>query len=233
MNTVGILGGMSWESSAQYYALINRAVRARRGGIVSAPILMHSFDFDAIAALQRAGEWDRLGHMLGEAAAGLERAGAQAILIATNTMHLVAPQVEAAITVPLIHIADPLGAALQRSDHARVGLLATQFTMEQPFYAERLARRGIEALVPGEAERGEIHRVIFEELCAGEIKPASRLALSGMIDRLRDRGATAIALACTELMLLIKPEDSALPLFDTTELHCAAGVEFALGGPTG
>ncbi|MEE4154572.1 MAG: aspartate/glutamate racemase family protein [Erythrobacter sp.] len=230
MRTLGILGGMSWESSAQYYALINRAVRERRGGIVSAPLLMHSFDFDFIAALQRAGEWERLGSMLGEAAAGLERAGAEAILIATNTMHLVAPAVETAISAPLIHIADPLGAALSEAGHSRVGLLATRFTMEQPFYAERLALHGIEVMVPGEVERGEIHRVIFEELCAGEVNPASRSALAAMIDQLASEGATAIALACTELMLLIRPEDSALSLFDTTALHCAAAVDFALAG---
>lgn len=229
MKTVGILGGMSWESSAQYYAMINRAVRARRGGIASAPLLMHSFDFGTIAALQRAEEWERLGSLLGKAAAGLERAGAEAILIATNTMHLVAPQVEAAIAVPLIHIADPLGAALNDAGHTRVGLLATRFTMEQPFYAERLARHGVEVLVPRESERCEIHRVIFEELCAGNVQLSSRLAVSAMINQLREDGATAIALACTELMLLVSQGDSALPLFDTAALHCSAAVEFVLG----
>jgi len=229
MKTLGILGGMSWESSAQYYAMINRAVRAQRGGIVSAPLLMHSFDFDRVAKLQRAGAWDQLGTMLGDAAAGLERAGAEAILIATNTMHLVAPAVEAAIAAPLIHIADPLGAALSQAGHLRVGLLATRFTMEQPFYAERLARHGIEVLVPEEEERGEVHRVIFEELCAGEVHAASRSALTEMIDQLADQGAAAVALACTELMLLIGPEDSVLPVYDTTALHCAAAVDFALG----
>jgi aspartate racemase len=229
MKTIGILGGMSWESSGQYYAIINRAVREARGGIVSAPIVMHSFDFDAIAALQRAGEWERLGAMLGEAAAGLERAGADCILVATNTMHLVAPQVEAAISVPLIHIADPLGHALGEAGHARVGLLATRFTMEQPFYAERLAAHGLEVLVPDEPTRIELHRIIFDELCAGRILDPSREVYRQAIADLSAQGATAIALACTEIMLLIQQEHSPLPLFDTTALHCAAAVAFALG----
>jgi aspartate racemase len=228
MKTIGILGGMSWESSAQYYALINRGVRDHLGGIASAKIVMHSFDFDEIARLQREDEWDRLGAILGDAAAGLERAGADTILIATNTMHLVAPQVETAISVPLMHIADPLGDALRYQGHAKVGLLATRFTMEQPFYAERLAGHGLEALVPPEDQRIEMHRIIFDELCAGKVSANSLATVQAMIADLQARGATAIALACTEIMLLIKPEHSPLPLFDTTQLHCAAAVEFAL-----
>jgi len=229
MRTIGILGGMSWESSAHYYTLINRSVRARCGGIVSAPILMHSFDFDHIASLQRESAWDELGDILAKAAAGLERAGADCILIATNTMHLVAPQVEAAIRVPLIHIADPLGNALREAGHQRVGLLATRFTMEQPFYADRLAAAGCSALVPQEEQRAEIHRVIFEELCAGQIREASRTFFIDVIADLEARGATSIALACTEIMMLIGQEHTASPVFDTTALHCAAAVEFALG----
>ncbi|MEM9311102.1 MAG: aspartate/glutamate racemase family protein [Pseudomonadota bacterium] len=229
MKTVGVLGGMSWESSAQYYALINRAVRDRLGGIASAKLLMHSFDFAKIARLQAEGEWEQLGAMLGEAAARLEQAGADTILIATNTMHLVAPKVQDAITIPLLHIADPLGAALKTAGHARVGLLATRFTMEQSFYVERLAAHGVEVIVPDEAERGELHRIIFEELCAGELHKGSQDFACGAIADLDTRGATAIALACTELMLLIKPGDSVLPLFDTTALHCQAAVDFALG----
>ena len=230
MKTIGILGGMSWESSAQYYALINQGVRERLGGIASAKIVMHSFDFDEIARLQREDAWDRLGGILGDAAAGLERAGADTVLIATNTMHLVAPQVEAAISVPLMHIADPLGCALAAQDHAKVGVLATRFTMEQPFFAERLAQHGLEALVPPEDQRIEMHRIIFEELCAGEVSANSLAKVQGMIADLQSRGATAIALACTEIMLLIKPEHSPLPLFDTTQLHCRAAVDFALDG---
>ena len=219
---------MSWESSAQYYALINRSVRDHLGGIASAKLLIHSFDFDAIARLQREDEWDVLGATLGEAAVGLERAGAEAIMIATNTMHLVVPAVEVAISVPLLHIADPLGAALNRAGHSRVGLLATRFTMEQPFYAERLAEHGVEVVIPGEAERERLHQIIFDELCAGDVPAASQAYARGVIAQLKDEGAMAIALACTELMLLLKPEDSALPLFDTTALHCAAAVDFAL-----
>lgn len=228
MKTIGILGGMSWESSAQYYALINRTVRAQRGGIASAPILMHSFDFDTIARLQREDAWDELGATLGKAAAGLEDAGAETLLIATNTMHLVAPAVEAAIAIPVLHIADPLGAALKKAGHSRVGLLATRFTMEQPFYADRLAAHGVEVVIPNEAERAELHRIIFDELCAGEVLETSRATLQGVIAELQAQGASAIALACTEIMLLIQKEHSALPLFDTTALHCAAAVEFAL-----
>ncbi|MGB3469978.1 MAG: aspartate/glutamate racemase family protein [Erythrobacter sp.] len=228
MRTIGILGGMSWESSVQYYALINRMVRERQGGIASARIIMHSFDFAEIASLQSAGEWDRLGSMLADAARRLERAGADCIVIATNTMHCVAPQVEAAITSPLIHIADPLGMALKAGTHAKVGLLATRFTMEMPFYAERLAAHGIEVLLPHAEHREEMHRIIFEELCAGQIIQSSRQYYRDVIDDLNARGASAIALACTEIMLLIRPEHSPLPLYDTTELHARAAADFAL-----
>jgi aspartate racemase len=228
VKTIGILGGMSWESSAQYYALINREVRARRGGIASAPLLLHSFDFEEIAALQRAAEWDRLGNMLGEAASGLERAGAEVILLATNTMHLVAPQVEERIACPLLHIADPLAAAFTAGGHDTLGLLATRFTMEQPFYAERLRVSGVGVVVPEESQRAELHRIIFDELCAGIVREDSRERVRAMIARLAARGAQGIALACTEIMLLIEQEHSALPLFDTTRLHARAAVDFAL-----
>ncbi|MBV7264975.1 aspartate/glutamate racemase family protein [Erythrobacter ani] len=229
MKTIGILGGMSWESSAQYYAIINREVRKRRGGIVSAPILMHSFDFDAIAALQRAGEWDQLGQMLGDAAAGLERAGAETILIATNTMHKVAPQVAASISCPLMHIADPLAESFKAAGHTSIGLLATRFTMEEPFYADRLAEHGLDVVIPDPSHRAEIHRIIFEELCAGEVREESRQYYCKVIDDLKSRGAQGIALACTEIMLLIEAGDSSIPLFDTTQLHARAAVDFALG----
>lgn len=229
MKTIGILGGMSWESSAQYYALINKGVRDRLGGIASAPLVMHSFDFAEIARLQAEDQWDELGARLAEAAQGLERAGAEAALIATNTMHLVAPHVQAAISIPLLHIADPLGVALKAEGHASVGLLATRFTMEQPFYADRLSAWGAEVIVPAKPERETLHRIIFEELCAGEINAASREKVQAMIADLRARGATAIALACTEIMLLIQQEQSSLPVFDTTALHCAAALHFALG----
>jgi len=228
MKTIGIIGGMSWESSAQYYALINREVRARKGGIVSAPLVMHSFDFDHIAALQRAGEWEQLGDILGQAASGLEKAGADCILIATNTMHLVSPQVEAHISCPLLHIADPLAEAFTAAGHDTVGLLATRFTMEQPFYAERLAQHGLEVVVPDESHRAEIHRIIFDELCAGKVCPKSREFYCDVIEDVQSRGAQGVALACTEIMLLIEQCHSPLPLFDTTALHCKAAVDFAL-----
>ncbi|MEO1489122.1 MAG: aspartate/glutamate racemase family protein [Pseudomonadota bacterium] len=228
MRAIGILGGMSWESSAQYYTLINRDVRERCGGIASAPLLMHSFDFAEIARLQADNQWERLGTLLGEAAAGLERAGAEAILIATNTMHLVAPQVEATITVPLLHIADPLAKAVGEAGHSHIGLLATRFIMEQPFYTGRLKDAGVATIIPEDAERVELHRIIFDELCAGIISESSRLFATELIESLERRGASAIALACTELMLLIEPQHSALPLFDTTALHCEAAVDFIL-----
>ena len=228
MKTLGILGGMSWESSAQYYALINQGVQARLGGIASAKLLMHSVEFAEMARRQAAGEWEALGAQLGEAAAGLERAGADAIVIATNTMHLVATAVEAATSIPLLHIADPLGAALREAGHKRVGVLATRFTMEKAFYADRLTSHGIEVIIPEEAEREELHRIIFEELCAGDVRGPSQHFAHGVIERMQLQGVPAVALACTELMLLVKPEASALPLFDTTTLHCAAAVDFAL-----
>lgn len=228
MRTIGILGGMSWESSAQYYALINREVRARKGGIASAPLVMHSFDFDRIAALQRADEWEQLGDILGQAASGLEKAGADCILIATNTMHLVAPQVEAQISCPLLHIADPLAEAFTAAGNDTVGLLATRFTMEQPFYAERLAEHGLKVVVPDESHRAEIHRIIFDELCAGKVCPKSREFYCEVIADLQSRGAQGVALACTEIMLLIEQCHSPLPLFDTTALHCKAAIDFAL-----
>lgn len=219
---------MSWESTAQYYALINRHVREARGGLASAPLLLHSFDFSEIAALQKAGDWDALNDRLAQAALGLEQAGADAVVIATNTMHLCAPAIEAVITVPLIHIADPLGSALHAAGHTKVGLLATRFTMEEPFYAERLARHGVEVVVPPTERRSEIHRVIFEELCVGDIRETSRAFYQSAIADLAARGASAIALACTEIMLLIEQGHSPLPLFDTTALHAQAAVQFAL-----
>ena len=219
---------MSWESSAQYYAFINQGVRERVGGIASAKILMHSVEFAEMARRQAAGEWDALGAQLGEAAAGLELAGADAMVIATNTMHLVAPAVEAAISIPLLHIVDPLVEALNAAGHNKVGLLATRFTMEKPFYSERLAEYGIEVVIPEAVAREELHRIIFEELCAGEERGSSKDFANGVIEELKEQGVSAIALACTELMLLIKPETSLLPLFDTTALHCAAAVDFAL-----
>jgi aspartate racemase len=229
MKMLGLIGGMSWESSAEYYRIINQGVRGRLGPAASARCLLWSFDFAEIAALQAAGDWDSLTALMIDAAQRLEAAGADLLMICTNTMHKCAPEIEAAVGVPLLHIADPAAAAVKAAGHGTVGLLGTAFTMEQPFYTERLAdKHSLEVLVPDVADRTEVHRVIYEELIAGKTLPASRAAYRGIIERLAARGATAIVLGCTEIMLLIGPEDSPVPLFDTTRLHAEAAVEFAL-----
>ena len=228
MKTIGLIGGMSWESSAHYYRLINQGVRARVGGIASAPLVLHSFDIAEIATMQTAGEWDALGGKLADAARGLHQAGAEAMLICTNTMHKVAGVVEEATPAPLIHIADPLAAALLAAGHSKVGLLGTRFVMNESFYADRLAERGLEVVVPPVEDRAELDRIIFQELCAGDIRDMSRDYYRGVMADLADQGAQAIALACTEIMLLVSADDSRLPLFDTTELHAAAAVDFIL-----
>ena len=228
MKTIGLIGGMSWESSAHYYRLINQGVRARVGGIASAPLVLHSFDFAEIAAMQSAGEWDALGEKLANAARGLHGAGAEAMLICANTMHKVAPAVEAAVPAPLLHIADPLADALLAAGHRKVGLLGTRFVLNERFYADRLAERGLIAIPPAESERAELDRIIFQELVAGEIRDSSREYYREVMAGLAAQGAEAIALACTEIMLLVGPDDSDVPLFDTTELHAAAAVDFIL-----
>lgn len=230
MKLLGMIGGMSWESSAQYYRLINQGYRAARGPAASAPCLLWSFDFAEIEALQRGGNWAALTAMMEDAARRLALAGADGLMICTNTMHLMADEVEQAAGVPLLHIADPTGAAIRAQGLTRVGLLGTAFTMEQAFYRDRLAQRhGLEVLVPGEADRALVHRVIYDELVAGEVCELSRAAYRGVIARLVERGAEAVILGCTEIMLLIGPEDSAVPLFDTTALHAAAAVTALLG----
>jgi len=226
---LGVLGGMSWESTQSYYRLLNEGVRARRGGLHSAPLLLWSVDFAEIATLQHAGDWDGTAQRLGQAAAAMARAGAGALLLATNTMHKVAAEIEQTGGIPLLHIADATGAALRGAGHHRVGLLGTRFTMEDGFYAERLQHWGIETLVPESAERERIHAVIYHELCLGQIEEASRQAYRASIERLAARGATAMVLGCTEIALLLRPQDSTLPLFDTTELHCAMGVDWLCG----
>lgn len=226
--TLGLLGGMSWESTAVYYRLINQGVAARGGGLHSAPLLLHSLDFAHVAAAQAAGDWPGLGAQLGEAAAGLVRAGAGAVLIATNTMHRVADAVQAAAGVPLLHIGDATGAALRAAGVRRAGLLGTRFTMEDATVLRgHLAQHhGIDTLVPDAAARAEVHRVIYEELCRGRIEPASRRAYTGTIDALKRDGAEAVILGCTEIGLLIGAADSALPVFDTTHLHAAMAVDW-------
>lgn len=231
MKTLGILGGMSWESTQHLYALINRGVAAELGGLHSAQLVLHSVDFAPIAAMQSAGDWAGAAQVLGDAAAGLRRAGAQALVIATNTMHLVAAEIEAAAGLPVLHIVDTTADALRAAGVKRAGLLATRFTMEQGFYRERMwSRHGIEVITPDEAGRAEVHRMIYEELCRGRFEPGSRERLRGEIARLAERGAQAAILGCTELGLLLPPGSAAaLPLVDSTDLQARAAVRWMLG----
>jgi aspartate racemase len=228
MKTLGVIGGMSWESSAVYYRLINQGVAARAGGLHSAPLLLHSLDFAGIAAAQAEGDWAGLAGQLGTAAQGLVRAGAGAVLLATNTMHKLAPAVQAAAGVPLLHIADATGAALQAAGITRAGLLGTRFTMEDPAIVQDRLRAafGVQSLLPDAAGRVEVHRVVYEELCRGRIEASSRVAYQRQIAALQAAGAQAIILGCTEIGLLIEPPHSPLPVFDTTSLHAAAAVDW-------
>ncbi|WP_186095120.1 aspartate/glutamate racemase family protein [Burkholderia gladioli] len=228
MKTIGLIGGMSWESSAEYYRMINRASKARHGGHHNAKSVMVTVDFAEIEALQRAQDWDALGARMADAARQLQAAGADVVVLTTNTMHRVADAIERALTLPFLHIADPTGAALRAAGVERVALLGTRYTMELPFYAARLAERfGIEVLTPDTEDRDTVHRVIYEELCHGLIEPASRAAYAAIIGRLAARGAQAVILGCTEITLLIGERDSPLPVFDTTALHAQAAVDFA------
>ncbi|WP_186038305.1 aspartate/glutamate racemase family protein [Burkholderia gladioli] len=228
MKTIGLIGGMSWESSAEYYRMINRASKARHGGHHNAKSVMVTVDFAEIEALQRAQDWDALGARMADAARQLQSAGADVVVLTTNTMHRVADAIERALTLPFLHIADPTGAALRAAGVERVALLGTRYTMELPFYAARLAERfGIEVLTPDTEDRDTVHRVIYEELCHGLIEPASRAAYAAIIGRLAARGAQAVILGCTEITLLIGERDSPLPVFDTTALHAQAAVDFA------
>ncbi len=231
MKTIGLLGGMSWESSAQYYAILNREAMRRLGHPHSARVAMLSVDFGEVERLQHVGEWDALGAMLAADAARVEAAGADCLLLCTNTMHLVADAIQAAIAIPLLHIADPTGAAIRAAGLSHVGLLATGFTMEKPFLRERLARFGIDVIVPGAEDRATIHRVIYDELIGGIVRPESKAAYLAVIERLRARGAAGIILGCTEIMLLIGQADTDLPVFDTARLHALAGLDFALAKP--
>ena len=228
MKTLGIIGGMSWESTAVYYRRINQGVAARAGGLHGAPLVLRSLDFAAVAEAQARGDWAGLAATLGEAARGLVQAGAQGLLIATNTMHKLAGQVQAAAGVPLLHIADATGAALRAAGHRRVGLLGTRFTMEDPtVLRDRLGERhDLDLLLPPDGDRTEVHRVIYDELCRGRLEPASRAAYQRIIAGLAERGAEAVILGCTEIGLLIGPGDSPLPAFDTTTLHAAAAVDW-------
>jgi aspartate racemase len=228
MKTIGLLGGMSWESTAHYYRVLNEAVRERAGGLHSAEILMHSVDFAPIAELQARDDWETAAVALGTAARGLAGAGAEFLVIATNTMHIVAPQIEAAAGIPVLHIADPTADAIIAAGIGTVGVLGTRFTMEKSFYVDRLRERGLDAIVPDDADRDTVHRIIYDELVLGIVRDESRAEYRAVIERLIDRGAGGIIYGCTEIMMLVGPEDSAVPTFDTTELHALAAVERAL-----
>jgi len=228
--TIGLIGGMSWESSAHYYRLINEAARARRGPTASARCLMWSFDFSQIEVLQHAGRWDELAERLADAGKALERGGADFLVLCTNTMHRLAGELQAAVDLPLLHIADPTGEAIKAAGLRKVGLLGTAFTMEHAFYRGRLEERfGLEVVVPGEADRALVHRVIYDELVAGVVRDESRQAYREVIARLAGDGAEGIILGCTEIMLLVGQSDSPVPVFDTTTLHALAAVDRALG----
>jgi len=228
MKTIGLIGGMSWESSAHYYAILNRETARIRGGLHSAPVVLHSVDFAPIEALQRAGEWDKAGQVLAIIAQGLEAQGAGVIGLATNTMHICAPQIVAALTVPFVHIAAPTAEALLADGIGRVGLLGTRFTMEQPFYADILRGQGLEVLVP-DVGITNLNGIIYEELCRGIVRDASRQVYVEAIGRLMARGAEAVILGCTEIGMLIDDSVSPLPTYDTTDLHARALVAAALG----
>ncbi|CAB3747367.1 L-aspartate/glutamate-specific racemase [Paraburkholderia humisilvae] len=229
MKTIGVIGGMSWESSAEYYRLLNRYAKAQLGGHHNACSLMLTVDFASIEADQRAGAWDRLGEQMAEAARRLERGGADLVMLATNTMHRVYEPIEAAIRIPFLHIADPTGEALRAAGVERVGLLGTRYTMEQTFYAGRLRERfGLDTLVPDDDERHDVHRIIYDELCHGVIDAQSRTIYQRAIDGMAARGAQAVILGCTEITLLIKQEDTSLPVFDTTALHAQRAVDWAI-----
>lgn len=228
MKTIGLVGGMSWESTALYYRLINEGVKARLGGLHSAKIVLYSVDFQEIEALQHAGDWDRAGEVLAAAGRAVEAAGADFLLICTNTMHRVAEQVESAISIPLLNLADATAERILARGMRTVGLLGTAFTMEQDFYRGRLENRGIEVLVPGAADRAVVHRVIYEELCQGRVKEGSRAEYLRIIDALGERGAEGVIEGCTEIVMLVDERHTHMPLFDTTAIHADEAVRLAL-----
>lgn len=228
MKTIGLLGGMSWESTALYYQQLNQLVRTKLGGLHSAELLLRSVDFAPIAAMQKSGAWDEAGTLLADHAKGLERAGAEFLLLATNTMHLVAPQIEAATDIPLLHIADSTAQALKSDGFERVGLLGTAFTMEKPFLIDRLQGHELDIIVP-EVDRTNLNAIIFDELCQGIVSDQSRETYQRAIDGMMARGAEAVILGCTEITLLISDDDSPIPTYDSTDLHVRAAVEMALG----
>ena len=234
MKTIGLIGGMSWESTALYYRYINEAVKEQLGGLHSARIVLYSVDFHEIERLQHAGDWAGAGAMLADAARALERAGVHFLVLCTNTMHKVSAAIEAAVDIPVLHIADPTALAIRQAGFTVVGLLGTRFTMEQDFYIGRLqAPHGITTLVPPQHDREVVHRVIYEELCLGTIAPASRVEYARIMADLAARGAQAIILGCTEITLLVDQVDATVPLFDTTSMHARAAAGMALDDTPG
>jgi aspartate racemase len=229
MKTIGLIGGMSWESTVEYYRIINQAVHERLGELHSAQCILWSFDFHEIEILQHRGDWAAATRRMVDAAQAVEHAGADFLVICTNTMHKMADDVQAAVAIPLLHIADATADAIHAADLGKVGLLATGFTMEQDFYKGRLIEKhGLEVLIPSQAERKVVHDVIYDELCNGRINDESRRQFKAIIRRLADEGAQGIILGCTEIGLLVSQDDSPVPLFDTTLIHATAAVDFAL-----
>ncbi|GAQ17642.1 aspartate racemase [Oceanobacillus picturae] len=228
MKTIGLIGGMSWESSAEYYRIINEEINKRLGGLHSAKIILNSVDFEEIEHCQKSGEWERAGEILADCASSLERAGADFILICTNTMHKVVKQIESRVKIPVLHIADATALAIQNAKIKKVGLLGTSYTMEQDFYKQRVEDNGIEVLIPEKAAREEVNTIIFNELCHGKIESSSREYYKSVIVDMVEQGAEGIVLGCTEIGLLIKTEDAPVPVFDTTYIHAIKAVEKAL-----
>lgn len=228
MRTIGMLGGMSWESTAEYYRLANELVRDRLGGVHSARVLLDSMDFADMERLQSAGRWEEAGDLLAAKASGLEAAGAELLVLCTNTMHIVVEAIEQAVEIPVLHILDATSARIRQDGLSRVGVLGTAFTMEQDFYRDRLAASGVEAMVPEQDDRATVHRIIYEELVRGVVTEASRAQYREIIDRLVAGGAEGIVLGCTEIELLVSAKDSSVPVFPTTRIHVEAAVEMAL-----
>jgi aspartate racemase len=232
MKTIGLIGGMSWESSIEYYRIINETVRDRLGGLHSAESVMFSVDFAEIEQLQMAGRWDESGQILARAAASLQAAGADCVVLCTNTMHKVADAITGAIDVPFIHIADPTAEAIKSAGIKRIALLGTDFTMSQDFYKGRLVDlHQLDVMIPNDADRATVHRIIYEELVVGKIRPESKQAYLDIVSRLTADGAEGVILGCTEIGLLVKAGDCAVPVFDTTLIHAQAAVSFALANP--
>ena len=230
MKTIGLIGGMSWQSTIQYYRLLNELVEQRLGGAHSAKLLLANVEFDEIKEAQHRGDWDRAGELLAGYARSIEAGGADVLLIGANTMHKVAPAVEKAVRIPLLHVADVTATAVKAKGCQRAGLLGTRFTMEQAFYRDRLLERsGLPTIIPETEDRATIHRIIYEELCRGRLLPDSRAAFRDIMRRLVAKGADSIILGCTEIALLVGPADADVPVFDTTEIHARAAVDWALG----